>query len=465
MSEFIITGPTQLKGEVTPSGAKNAALKQIAAAILTDELMVLKNLPKILDVENMLLLIEKLGAEVEWVESQTVKINCKNLSVYEIDSQLSGVMRASVVLVGPLLARFGKAVLPSTGGDRIGARSINTHLSGFEKLGVKIEYKNNKYFFDAKNAHAAEFFLDEMSVTATENLIMFSSCLAGRTVLRGAASEPEIEDLCLMLNKMGAKITGAGTQRIEIQGINPVRNSSGALNPAEIILKSNPDAEQRGIISNRVKKVKKLSGCEHSIIPDRIEIGTFACAVAASRGEVIIKNVILEHIENLLMRFEKMGVKYKFKARNLKHEIQNRTWGDLKIYPSKNLKPIYIDTRPYPGFSTDLQAPMALLLTQAQGKSRIFETLFEGRLDYAKELQKMGAKIENPDEHNIIITGPTGLKGAPVGTADIRAGATLVLAGIIATGKTEVNQIEILERGYENFEDKLRSLGAKIERN
>ena len=445
MSKYIILGPAILNGTVQPSGAKNASLKQIAGALLTCEIVKINNVPKITDVLNMLEIIKKLGAKAEWTRKNSLAIDCADVRGFDIDPELSGKLRASVVLIGPLLARFGKATLASTGGDAIGKRSIDTHLKGFEKLGVGIKFENKKYVFDATDAHSAQFFLDEISVTATENLMMLATTLKGKTILRGVAQEPEIEDLAQMLNKMGAKITGAGTPYIEIIG------------------------------------EKTLGGCDHTTIPDRIEIGTLACATVASGGNMTVENVILEHIENFLNQFEKMGVNFKFKSQisnclignrrrgdlkfasqNLK--LKNRTWGNLEIYPSKNLKPIYIDTRPYPGFPTDLQAPFALLLTQAKGASRIFETLFEGRLHYSQELEKMGAKIIQKDEHNILIQGPSKLHGAEIATSDIRAGATLVLAGLIAKGETIVDNTEILERGYENFAGKLRSLGAKIEK-
>jgi len=430
MSKYIILGPATLSGTVEPSGAKNASLKQIAGALLTREIVRLNNVPKITDVLNMLEIIKKLGVKADWTGKNSLSIDCADVHKFDIDPELSGKLRASVVLIGPLLARFKKATLVSTGGDAIGKRSIDTHLKGFTKLGVKIKYINEKYLFDATDAHSAQFFLDGMSVTATENLMMLATTLKGQTILRGVAQEPEVGDLALMLNKMGAKITGAGTPYIKIIG------------------------------------VEALIGCEHTAIPDRIEIGTLACAVVASGGTMTIQNVILEHIENFLNQFEKMGVNFQFKPKtqNLKLKIKNRTWGNLEIYPSKNLKPVYIDTRPYPGFPTDLQAPFALLLTQADGMSKIFETLFEGRLHYSQELKKMGAKIVQKDGHNIMIQGPTELSGAEISTTDIRAGATLVLAGLIAKGETIVDNTEILERGYENFDGKLCSLGAKIEK-
>ncbi len=453
MSKYIIEGPVNLKGKVAPSGAKNASLKQIASAILTSETVSLHNVPKIIDVFNMLEIIKKLGAKVKWSGANSLTINCADIHSCDIDPELSGKLRASIVLVGPLLARLGKATLTSTGGDAIGKRPIDAHLKGFEKLGVKIKFDGKKYIFDALRAHNAQFFLDELSVTATENLMFLATTLAGKTILRGVAQEPEIEDLALMLGKMGAKITGAGTPYINIEG------------------------------------VEKLEGCDHTTIPDRIEIGTLACATIVTGGTVTITDVILEHIENFLNQFEKMGVNYKFKSQispehgipqgreNLKtcpersrgmtmhnSKSKNRTWGDLEIYPSENLKPIYIDTRPYPGFPTDLQAQFALLLTQANGESRIFETQYEGRLDYSQQLNKLKAKIEKRDEHNILISGPTKLQGAEIATTDIRAGATLALAGLIASGKTIVDNTEILERGYENFDKKLRSLGAKIKK-
>jgi UDP-N-acetylglucosamine 1-carboxyvinyltransferase len=421
MSKFVIHGGNKLKGDVIISGAKNAALKQIAAAILTSKPCVLNNVPRISDVDTMINIIENLGAKTKWLEKHKLWIDCATVNSYKPDKDLVNKIRGSVVLAGPLLARFGKAEIAKPGGDIIGVRPVYIHWKAFQKFGVKVNETSKIVKLSIDKILGKKVVLDEMSVTATENVIMLAVLANGITEIRIAAAEPEIQDLALFLNKMGANITGAGTHNIKIKG------------------------------------VKKLHGTNHTVLPDRIEIGTFAVAAAITGGKVVIRNIIPNHIEMFLNKLNATGVNYKI------INIKNK-FADLLIDGFKEKHPVKIDTRTYPGFPTDLQAPTSVLLTQLPKTSKIFETLYDNRLKYLFELQKMGAKINVIDEHIATISGPTKLHGAKITAFDIRAGATLILAGLIAKGTTEINHIETIDRGYENIEGKLRKLGADIKR-
>ena len=413
--KFIIEGGRPLKGVMEVSGAKNAALKMITASILSDKPSTLSNVPEISDIKTMIKIIEGLGGKVKKKDSR-LTIDASSLNHAHPPDDLIGLIRASVVVVGPLLARFGKAQISQPGGCLIGARPITTHIDAFQKLGAKVTQRDGYIYFEANKLKGQTVVLDEMSVTATENILM-AACLAqGETEIKMAAAEPEIEDLAHFLNKMGAKIQGAGTHVIKIKG------------------------------------VKKLKGASYKVIPDRIEAGTLAIAAAASKGEVEIKNVIPSHLDMFLDKLKQANVNLKVTANS------------LFVKPTTIFHPIFIDTRPYPGFPTDLQAPMAVLLTQANGTSKIFETLYEDRFNYVKELVKMGASATILDPHTLIIQGPRPLYGKKITTYDLRAGATLVIASLIATGKSEIENIELIDRGYEGLDKRLNKLGAKIQR-
>ena len=416
MAKFRIKGGTSLSGDITVSGAKNAALKMIAASLLTDEEIILTNVPDIQDIRTLLLILEKLGASVDFTD-HIVTICCVNVQSSKPDYQLVKHMRGSVVIVGPLLARFGSATIPQPGGCLIGSRPIDTHINAFRQLNVEISQEKDLYKFSAAKLSGDTVVLDEMSVTATENALMAAVLAKGNTEIRLAASEPEIEDLSTMLNSMGAKIKGAGSNIISIQG------------------------------------VSKLKGVQHQVIPDRIEVGTFAIAAAVSRGDVKIHNVIPQHLDSFLHVLHQLNVAHSIEKGNILH-----------IKPTTIFEPIQIDTRPYPGYPTDLQAPLSVLLTQANGTSSIFETMYEGRLGYTKELEKMGASIKTIDAHTVTISGPTPLYGKHITSFDIRAGATLIIAALIAQGESVIDKIELVDRGYENIENRLRSIGADIER-
>lgn len=415
MSKFVIQGGKSLKGEISVGGAKNAAMKMMAAALLTDDTVYLENVPDIKDIRTMKEILENLGAKISF-ESHHMELNCQDVKTTDPDYKLVKHMRGSVVILGPLIARYQQAKLPQPGGCLIGSRPIDTHLKGFTQFGVKVKSEKDFYLFDGSRLKSGTIVLEEMSVTATENMLMLATLLPGRSQIHLAASEPEIIDLAELLIKMGAKIKGAGTSVISVEGVG------------------------------------KLHGASHEVIPDRIEAGTFAIAAAVSRGKVIINNVIPDHLEIVLNKLREANVTFEIKK------------SSLHIKPTTIFNPINFDTRPYPGFPTDLQAPMSVLLTQANGTSRIFETMYEGRLAYITELNKMGANAMITDAHTAVINGPTPLYGKEITSFDIRAGATLIIAALIAQGTSTIDRIDLVDRGYERIEERLNNLGAQIKR-
>lgn len=423
MEKFIINGGKKLNGEVEISGAKNAVLKMMAASVLTNEICVLDNVPKIDDVIVMEEILQSIGAKTKWLSDHKLQINPKNINSYKPNSELFCKMRSSIILAGPILARFGKAEIARAGGCVIGARPVSEHWDAIKKFGVKIvEKKDHTYLSAEKNKLIGnKIILDAMSVTATENVLMSAVLTKGITEIRVAACEPEIQDLVKMLNSMGAKITGEKTHCIKIVGVN------------------------------------KLKGFNHKVITDRMQAVTYAIAAIITQGNVKIKNIIPDHLDIVFNRFDKAGINYKLSN-------QKGDYTDLQILPSNKLHPIKIDARPYPGYPTDIQAPTAVLMTQLPKTSKIFETIFEGRLKYLEELKKMGAKVKILDSHTAEISGPTKLHGAKITSFDLRAGATLILAGLIAKGTTEIDNISTIDRGYEDIDGKLRKLGADIRR-
>lgn len=421
MAKFVIKGQQKLSGSVNISGAKNAALKMMAATILTKEKCLLDNMPRITDVENMIQILESIGAKTRWIGDHKLEIDPSGIDNYRPDPKLIVQMRASIVLAGPLLGRFGKAEIAHPGGCIIGTRPVYEHWEAIKKLGVKVRNTKNSTILETDGLVGNKILTIGLSVTATENTILASVLAKGKTQIRVAASEPEVQDLVGMLKKMGAKITGEATHSIEIIGVNI------------------------------------LKGVHYKIIPDRIEAMTFAIAAAATGGEIIIKQIIPDHLDIVLDRFDKAGINYKLI--NLKG-----IFADLKISPSETLHPIKIDPRPYPGYPTDLQAQTGVLMTQLPKTSKIFETIFDGRLKYLDELKKMGAKVNIVDSHTAEITGPVKLHGSKITSFDLRAGATLIVAGLVAKGITQIDNIETIDRGYERIEEKLIKLGAKIRR-
>lgn len=416
MPEFIINGGKPLRGEIEVRGAKNAATPILAACLLTDQECIIDNLPKIADVLNMINILESIGAEINWINSQKLSIKAKSLNLDKLDKQNASKMRSSVLLAGPILARLGQFVLDAPGGCEIGIRPLDAHFLALENLDVQITKNKNKYFLKTKNLIGKEFTMSEFSVTATENAIMASVLATGETKINCAAQEPHVQDLCKFLNKMGAQISGIGTHVLRIQGI------------------------------------KKMHGAKHKIIPDYTEMGTFICLAAATQSNIIIKNFRPEFLKLELEKFKQANINFKIS----KNQIQ--------IKPSKNIKPVNIHNMPYPGFAADLLQPFAVLMTQAKGPSLIHDWMYENRLKYIKDLNKMHANCKILDPHRVLITGPTHLKAKKITSYDLRAGASLIIAALIARGKSIINQAEQVDRGYEKIEKRLQKLGAEIRR-
>ncbi|MDD3887200.1 MAG: UDP-N-acetylglucosamine 1-carboxyvinyltransferase [Patescibacteria group bacterium] len=418
MSKFIITGPNKLSGEISVAGAKNSALKAIAATVLTDQEVILKNIPSIEDVHVMFEILKDLGGQVEKVSEHEYKVKVSEIKKTELDKNLVAKLRASIMFLAPLLTRVSEVKFPFPGGDIIGKRPIDIYLDGLDQFGVEIKYERDYYHLKktSEKLKATKFVFPIISHTVTESLIMAAVLAEGKTTLVNTACEPEVTNLVEFLNSLGAKITGAGTPNIEIEG------------------------------------VSKLSGGEFTAIPDRIETGTFAILGALTGGDLKITNCNPSHLETFWKILEKIGVNF---------EIGKDT---VKINPSNDLKAHEVRTHEYPGFATDLQAPATILLTQAKGLSMVYETIYEGRLFYTDMLNKMGANIIMCDPHRIVIQGPTKFYGAKLESPDIRAGIALVIAALIADGKSEIDNIYQVDRGYEKIEERLKTLGAKIER-
>ncbi len=419
MDKFRISGGRALKGRVSISGAKNSALPCMAAAVLSAETVILHNLPYVKDIITQRRLLEDLGATVLTPELRTHKITARQIELFEAPYELVRTMRASVLALGPLLARFGKAKVSLPGGCAIGTRPIDLHLKAFEKLGAEVRLESGNVIARAPKGGrliGGEINFEKVTVTGTENLMMAATLARGRTVLLNAACEPEISDLAELLNKMGARVRGAGTSRMEIEG------------------------------------VEALGSAEHTIIPDRIETGTFIAAAAITQGELEIKDCEPQHLVAVIEKFRAVGV-----------EIDELNPSTLHVSGRQKLTAKDARTEPYPQFPTDMQAQYMALMTQAEGHATIEETVFENRFMHASELQRMGASI-SIDGHTATVTGPTPLTGAPLIASDLRASASLVLAGLVAEGETIIDRVYHIDRGYEKIEAKLRAVGADIER-
>lgn len=428
MAKFKITGRNKLNGDFQVFGAKNAALKMVAAAIMIPGKTILHNVPQIVDISRMIDVIESLGAKTEF-QDHTLSIDATAVKSFSPDENPIKKLRGSVVIVGPLLARFGRAHFSEPGGCLIGSRPIDSHLKAFESMDVSVEIsdKGEKFFLQAGSKFKKgdiEVVLSEMSVTATENVMMAATLRSGKTTIKIAACEPEIVDLADFLNKAGAKISGAGTHTIEIEG------------------------------------VKKLESVEHTLIPDRIEAGTVIIAAAVCGGKVVIKNIIPDHLALVFSKLAEMSVDFEIiPTKNGRADVVVNQRSQLVAPVSAKL-----DVRQYPGLPTDLQAPLAVLATQAKGETRIFETLFNMRFDYTKWLVEMGAKIDIVNPFLIEINGPSALHSQNIESSDIRGGAALVIAALCARGTTIISNVEYIDRGYENLDRRLHAIGAEIER-
>lgn len=417
MSEkLIIKGAKPLKGEVTVSGAKNSALVLLAGTILSKQDIILDNVPRLTDVFTISELLKYLGGTVE-ASGNTFKINASNMAQNVAPYELVSKMRASFFTLGPLLARFGEAQIPLPGGCAIGSRPIDIHLKGLKALGAEVSIEHGMAVVKANKLVGNKVYLDFPSVGATENIIMAASLAEGTTIIENAAREPEIVDLADFLNSMGARIHGAGSPTVIVHG------------------------------------VKELSGTRHSVIPDRIEAGTFMLAIAATRGEAVVNFAQEKRLESLISKMVESGV-------NIEIQSPNK----LKVDATKGmLRSVDVRTMPYPGFFTDLQSPMVSYLCTVKGTSVMYETVFENRFMYVDELNRMGASIKT--ESNLaVIKGVPSLSGAPVKSTDLRAAAALAIAGLAAEGETCISELQHLDRGYEDFEAKFTGLGADIER-
>ncbi len=413
--KLIISGGNRLQGTVKIDGAKNSALSIMAATLLTKDVCILRNVPPLTDVDIMTKVIRKLGVKVEWKEDNNLYIDSDNFNNYEAPYELVKMMRGSILVMGPLLARLKRAKISLPGGCAIGARPVDYHLKGFEALGAQVEVE--KGYIEAKvdTLKGAEIYLDFPSLGATEN-IMMAACLAeGITKIENAAKDPEVVELGHFLNKMGAKVKGLGTDLIEIEG------------------------------------VKKLHGVDYTIIPDRIEAGTYMIAAAITNGDVLIEKADPLLLKPLIVKLEEAGVRIELE-KNL-----------IKVTGPDRVKAVDIKTLPFPGFPTDMQAQFMALSCVAKGTSVIIETVFEKRFTHIGDLIRMGADIK-VEGHSAIIKGVKKLSAAPVMASDLRGGAALVLAGLVAEGTTELSRIYHLDRGYVNLEEKLTSLGADIKR-
>ena len=417
MDKLLIRGGRRLDGEVSISGAKNAALPELCAAILTAEPVTLTNVPRLQDVNTAIRLLTSMGVKVERQEAQpdTVALDASALSSPEAPYDLVKTMRASILVLGPLLARFGEATVSLPGGCAIGSRPVDQHIKGLQAMGAEITVEHGYIIAKTKRLKGARITTDMVTVTGTENFLM-AACLAdGETVLENAAQEPEIPDLAEMLIKMGARIEGHGTSRIRIQGVD------------------------------------RLAGVSHRIVPDRIETGTFLCAVAATGGDVVLRRARASHLDAVIDKLREAGV-----------TIES---GDDWIRVKHDGRPnaVSFRTSEYPAFPTDMQAQFMALNSIANGTARVTETIFENRFMHVNELVRLGAKIE-VDGHLAVVQGVERLSGATVMATDLRASASLVIAGLVADGQTVVDRIYHLDRGYDRMESKLRGIGADIER-
>ena len=420
MDKLLIRGGRRLRGEVAIAGAKNAALPELCAALLTAEPVTLANVPRLQDVATMLRLLRTMGVAVERGEADIVRLGARDVPSPEAPYELVKTMRASILVLGPLLARFGRARVSLPGGCAIGSRPVDQHIRGLQAMGAEIAVEHGYIEARAGRLSGARITTDMVTVTGTENLLMAAVLAEGETLLENAAQEPEVVDLAEMLIAMGARIEGHGTSRIRVEG------------------------------------VEQLHGTAHRIIPDRIECGTFLCAVAAAGGDVVLRDARADHLDAVIDKLREAGA-----------ASESGTGGDgrgwIRVRADGRLEPVSLRTSEYPAFPTDMQAQFMALDCIADGASKVVETIFENRFMHVNELLRLGANIE-VDGHTALVQGVPLLSGAAVMATDLRASASLVIAGLVAEGETRVDRIYHLDRGYDRMEAKLRALGADVER-
>jgi len=417
MENFEIIGGKKLAGEIEVRGSKNAATPILAATLLTKDECVISNISLIEDVFRMIEILESMGAETKWLGKRKISVKCENIDSEKMDAEKIRKLRSSILLLGSLSARFDNFHLYHPGGCVIGARPLGTHFDAMRKMGVEIGQDDKKYLISSQGRKATKIVLREMSVTATENAMMLAAGIDGKTIIKIAACEPHVEDLGKFLIKMGAKIKGLGTHTLEITG------------------------------------TENLRGAKHKIIPDANEAATFLIMGVATKSPIIVKNTREDHLDLVLEKLREFGANFKIEKNS------------IEVIPEENLKAVSkIDTRTYPGVPSDVQAPFGVLATQAEGKTLIHDSLYESRFNYVNELKKMGAEAEILDPHRVEITGPAKLTGQEITSFDLRAGATLIIAALLAEGKSTINEIYQVDRGYERIEKRLKKLGANIRR-
>jgi UDP-N-acetylglucosamine 1-carboxyvinyltransferase len=423
MPKFVVEGGRPLNGTIRPAGNKNAALPIIAATLLTEDEVVLENVPNIRDVRTLLELLTVLGAEVEWLDGNRVRVQAREVGVNELDAEMAAHIRASILLAGPMLARVGRMMLPPPGGDVIGRRRVDTHFLALSKLGAVVQVERG-YRIETSGLKGADIFLDEPSVTATENAVMAAVLAKGKTRLRNAAAEPHVQDLCKMLNGFGASISGVGTGILEIEGVD------------------------------------RLHGGTFRISSDHIEVGSFIGLAAVTGGEILIEDAAVEHLDSTLLGFDRMGIRCEIRGKDLfvPANQERAIRMDLGGHIPK------IDDGPWPAFPADLTSIALVTATQCRGTILIYEKMFESRMFFADKLISMGARIVLCDPHRAVVVGPSRLHAAPVESPDIRAGMALLIAALGAEGETELFNVGQIERGYERIDERLRALGAHITR-
>jgi UDP-N-acetylglucosamine 1-carboxyvinyltransferase len=424
MEKFIIEGGSPLSGTVAPAGNKNAALPALAATLLTAQEVVLRNIPRIRDVEAMIELLERLGATVEWRDENVVAVRADQVSHTDVDAGWAERIRASFLLAGPLLARFGEAEMPPPGGDVIGRRRLDPHLDAFRALGAQVQYERGYLLRAPDGLHACDFFMDEPSVMATENALMAAALTPGSTVIHNAATEPHVQDLARLLMQMGARIEGIGSNRMIVHG------------------------------------QEELAGADYTIGPDYIEIGSFIALAACTGGELRVKDVVQEDLRMTRLAFERLGCRIEFEG------------SDAIVAPGQILRVkddvgdaiSKIEDGPWPAFPADLTSIALAMATQAEGMVLIHEKMFENRLFFVDKLVSMGARVIVCDPHRAVVSGPSRLHGERMESPDIRAGMAMLIAALCAEGTSEIGNIRQIDRGYERIDERLRALGARIER-
>lgn len=417
METFEIIGGKKLEGTIEVRGSKNATTPILAATLLTKKECIISNIPLIEDVFRMLEILESMGAEIRWIGKRKISVKNENIDPAKMDTETVKKLRSSVLLLGPLSARFPQFKFYRPGGCVIGMRPLGTHFEALRKLGVDVRQSDHSYEVNARKRKATKLTLGEMSVTATENAMMLAANLSGKTIIKICASEPHVEDLGRFLVSLGAKIKGLGTHTLEISG------------------------------------TKNLRGATHTIIPDANEAATFLILGVTTGSRIRVKNAKEDHLDLVLEKLREFGADFKI-GKNV-----------IEVVPAKKLRAVSkVDTRTYPGVPSDVQAPFGVLATQAQGETLIHDSLYESRFNYVGELQKMGAQAKILDPHRVLVNGPAKLKGKTIISFDLRAGATLIIAALIAEGKTTIKEIYQVDRGYEKIEERLQKLGAEIKR-